>query len=44
LEKGSHRTDDKDAPLPGTLRFVFSIGSLFLIGWFLMFWLLRERF
>jgi hypothetical protein len=38
------REEERDAPLPGTLAFVFTMGSLFFIGWFLMFWLLRERF
>jgi len=33
----------KDEPLPATLRFVFSIGVLFAVGWFLMYWLLRDR-
>ncbi|HUA09374.1 MAG TPA: hypothetical protein VMA98_08880 [Candidatus Acidoferrales bacterium] len=35
--------DDRDAPLPGTLGFVFGIGLAFLIGWFGLFWLLAER-
>jgi len=35
--------EDRDTPLPGTLRFVFSIGLSFLAGWFLLFWLLKER-
>ncbi|MBD5654995.1 MAG: hypothetical protein IAI50_07405 [Candidatus Eremiobacteraeota bacterium] len=32
-----------DEPLPFTLRFVFTLGGLFLVGWFLMFWLLQSR-
>jgi hypothetical protein len=34
---------EKDEPLPATVRFVFTIGILILIGWFAMFWLLRAR-
>jgi hypothetical protein len=33
----------KDAPLPATLAFVFSIGGLILVGWIAMFFLLRAR-
>jgi len=33
----------QDEPLPATLRFVFVIGILILIGWFAMFFLLRAR-
>jgi hypothetical protein len=36
--------DDQDAPLVGTLRFVFSIGIAFLILWFGIFMLLRARY
>jgi len=43
LDKQTHE-EERDAPLPGTLVFVLTMGSLFFIGWFLMFWLLRERF
>ena len=32
-----------DTPLPGTLRFVFTLGVAFLIGWFALFALLTER-
>ncbi len=32
-----------DEPLPLTLRFVFVLGALILVGWFLMFFLLQER-
>ena len=35
--------DEKDPPLPGTLRFVFVMGISFLIGWFGLFLLLKER-
>jgi hypothetical protein len=33
----------KDAPLPATLAFVFSVGGFILVGWILMFFLLRAR-
>jgi hypothetical protein len=33
----------RDEPLPATVIFVFTIGILFLIGWFVMFALLRSR-
>jgi len=32
-----------DEPLPGTLVFVFSLGALFIVGWFAMYALLRAR-
>ncbi len=32
-----------DEPLPLTLRFVFVLGGLIVVGWFLMFFLLQER-
>jgi hypothetical protein len=32
-----------DSPLPATVGFVFTIGGLFAVGWFLMFFLLRAR-
>ena len=32
-----------ESPLPATLGFVFTVGGLFVIGWFLMFMLLRAR-
>ena len=44
MEKKAHDDSGQDAPLPGTLIFVFTMGSLFFVGWFLMFWLLSERF
>jgi hypothetical protein len=36
--------DVKDAPLVGTLRFVFVMGATFAVLWFAMYWLLRDRF
>jgi hypothetical protein len=33
----------EDEPLPATLRFVFGLGVAIVVGWFLMFWLLRDR-
>jgi hypothetical protein len=33
----------EDAPLPATLGFVFSVGGIVLVGWILMFFLLRAR-
>jgi hypothetical protein len=33
----------RDLPLTGTLRFVFVMGAAFLVGWFAMFMLLKER-
>jgi hypothetical protein len=33
----------EDAPLPATLSFVFSIGGVILVGWILMYLLLRAR-
>lgn len=32
-----------DAPLVGTLRFVFVMGITFAILWIGMYWLLRDR-
>jgi nucleotide-binding universal stress UspA family protein len=32
-----------DTPLPATLRFVFVMGACFLIGWFVLFLLMKER-
>jgi hypothetical protein len=32
-----------DEPLRATLGFVITIGGLFTVGWFLMFFLLRDR-
>ena len=37
------RTDPPDEPLPQTLRFVSILGGLIIVGWFLMFILLQER-
>jgi hypothetical protein len=38
-------SDDRepDEPLPITMRFVFALGTFILVGWFLMFLLLQER-
>jgi hypothetical protein len=33
----------KDEPLPATVRFVFVLGILMVVGWFAMFWLLKVR-
>lgn len=33
----------KDAPLPATLAFVFTLGGFILIGWIAMFVLLATR-
>ena len=35
--------DPADAPLVGTLRFVFVMGALLAIGWLAMYALLRAR-
>jgi hypothetical protein len=32
-----------EEPLPATLIFVFSLGTLIVVGWFAMFFLLRAR-
>lgn len=32
-----------DEPLPATLAFVLTIGVLFFVGWFAMFFLLKAR-
>jgi hypothetical protein len=39
------RKDDAppDEPLPGTLTFVFTMGGVFIVLWFLMFVLLKAR-
>jgi len=34
---------DHDAPLPATLKFVFSVGALIFVGWVLMFILLQDE-
>lgn len=33
----------QDEPLPATVRFVFVLGSLIVVGWFAMFVLLKDR-
>lgn len=33
----------QDEPLPGTLAFVFTMGAVFVVLWFLMFVLLKVR-
>ncbi|HXP92566.1 MAG TPA: hypothetical protein VN905_03790 [Candidatus Binatia bacterium] len=45
MEKAPHtdRPADEESPLPATTGFVFTIGALFAVGWFLMFLLLRAR-
>ncbi len=40
---GDPTTEEIDKPLPLTLGFVFVLGGLILIGWFLMFVLLQQR-
>jgi hypothetical protein len=32
-----------DEPLPATTLFVFSMGTVFLVGWFAMYVLFRDR-
>ena len=44
VNQTEHDGQEPDAPLPATLTFVMTMGTLFLIGWFLMFWLLSARF
>jgi hypothetical protein len=34
---------EKDQPLPATLAFVLVFGSAILVGWFVMFALLKDR-
>jgi len=34
---------EKDAPLVGTLRFVFVMGATFAVLWLGMYWLFRDR-
>jgi hypothetical protein len=36
-------SDDNEAPLIGTLRFVFVMGVTFAIAWFAMYALLKMR-
>ncbi len=38
-----HSQEERDAPLPGTLRFVFVMGAGFFVCWFLLYALLRSR-
>jgi hypothetical protein len=33
----------RDEPLPATLTFVFSLGAFILIGWFILYAVLRSR-
>jgi hypothetical protein len=33
----------RDEPLPSTLTFVFALGTLILVGWFVMYLVLRSR-
>jgi len=35
--------DEQDPPLPATLRFVMVMGIAFVIGWFGLFVLLKDR-
>ncbi len=37
------RPREEDAPLPATFAFVMTMGVVFGVGWFLMFWLLASR-
>jgi hypothetical protein len=39
----NHQADDRDAPLIGTLRFVFTMGIAFAVLWIGMYLLLRGR-
>lgn len=39
----SRDLDEKDPPLIGTLKFVAIMGAVFLIAWFGLFALLKER-
>jgi hypothetical protein len=39
----SERGNEGEAPLVGTLRFVFVMGIVYAILWFGMFWLLKDR-
>jgi hypothetical protein len=34
---------DGDEPLPATVRFVTFLGGLIIVGWFLMYALMRSR-
>jgi hypothetical protein len=33
----------KDAPLPATLGFCFTVGGIILVGWVAMYFLMRAR-
>jgi hypothetical protein len=33
----------RDEPLPATVTFVFALGTLILVGWFVMYFVLRSR-
>jgi hypothetical protein len=35
--------EERDAPLVGTLRFVFVMGASFAVLWLGVYWLLRDR-
>lgn len=35
--------NSEDAPLVGTLRFVFVMGATFIVLWLGIYWLLRDR-
>jgi hypothetical protein len=37
-------THDEEPSLPATMGFVFTLGVLFVIGWFVMFFVLKDRF
>lgn len=37
------KDNDGDAPLVGTLRFVFVMGAAFIVLWLALYWLLRDR-
>lgn len=39
----SAKPGPEDRPLPATLGFVFTIGTLIALGWFCMYVLLRAR-
>jgi hypothetical protein len=36
-------TEDRDTPLPATLRFTLTFGALIAVGWIVLFLLLRSR-
>lgn len=37
------RDDDREIPLPGTLRFVLVMGACFIIGWFILYFMMLGR-